>query len=632
MRVSVIMPCYNAADWIGVALRSLLNQTVLPHEIIVVDDGSDDESAEIAESFGAPVRVLRVPNGGAARARKTGVAEASGDALMFMDADDLIAPDSLAALAGCLSAHPGQIALTPWYRYEQVNGAVWLPRPASCPPRRPEHDDLQAWLSGWYHPPCAVLWSRAAYERSGGWDEDLAVNQDGDIMMRGLVRGNRLVLTRTGAAFYRRLPVETATVSGGRSTRKGVQSRLRVLDRITGMLEEEHRTPFYANELRLAYKDVKDSCPSEFGDLRTWADGALYALPRRRAAKARSAGLPICDQTIRPSADTLPRPSLATSPAVSVVIPTWNRAEIALRAVNSVLEQSFRDLELIVVDDASTDDTVERLRAVTDTRLRIVRQSVNQGVAAARNRGLAEARAPLVAFLDSDDLWRPDKLERQVAAMQAASPRVGILYCGIENRAPDTRDRWTPVARGPVFETMLEKNLLHGLPSTGLFRREVFDMVGGFDTSFPAIEDFEMWLRITRFWEVDFVPETLASYYDGKDTDTAGLRRSRNLVANNAARDMFHQRYARDMRAASVEHEFLLESARRRAEEGGLARWRAARSVLKAIRYRPQASKLYAWLPLILMKPQLRDRIVDRIRALRHPAAFERPDKSADAN
>jgi len=110
MRVSVIMPCYNAADWIGVALRTLLNQTVLPHEIIVVDDGSDDESAEIAESFGAPVRVLRVPNGGAARARKTGVAEASGDALMFKDADDLIAPGSLAALAGCLSAHPGQIA------------------------------------------------------------------------------------------------------------------------------------------------------------------------------------------------------------------------------------------------------------------------------------------------------------------------------------------------------------------------------------------------------------------------------------------------------------------------------------------------------------------------------------------
>ena len=624
MKISVIVPCFNAASWIGVTLRSLLNQTLRPAEIIVANDGSDDDSAAIAESFGSPVKVLNLENGGAALARAKGAALATGDALMFMDADDLIAPETLAALAACLREHPDAIALSPWKRYERVDGTVWLPAPASCPVRHAGQDDLQGWLSGWYHPPCAVLWSRQAFERSGGWDGDVTVHDDGDVMMRGLVRGNRLILSETGMAFYRRLPDGTGSLSGRASTREGVASRFRVIDRIASMLGEQGRTAFYADDLRIAYRSILDTCPEAFLDLRGRVQDAVANLPARQRAQAGEGGLAVCRAAPEaPKKNDWRPPRTGTSPAVSVVIPTFNRAASVRRAIDSVLAQDHTDLELIVVDDASTDDTAQSVRRIADDRVRLLEQPVNGGVAAARNRGIGAARAPLIAFLDSDDIWLPGKLSLQVAMMEAMPAQVGIVYSGIENQTPGGAERWTPSWRGDVFRRLLMVNGIHGGASTAMIRREVFDMVGTFDTTFPAIEDYEMWTRIARFWQVEFFAEPFAAYFDTASDDTAGQRRSRNLRANNDARAMFHRRYLDDMRSAGIEHEFLLESARRRATEGTYGRLCAARTILKAIRHRPQAKKLYGWLALILVPPGPRDRIVALLRKAQRRA---RPD------
>lgn len=613
MKISVVMPCYNASAWIGVALRSLLNQTLVPTEIIVVDDGSSDDSAAIAERFGPPLQVLRVPNAGASAARMQGAEMASGDALMFMDADDLIQPDTLAAQAACLGDHPGTIALAPWRRYQRVDDTVWLARPASCPPRRDGQDDLQAWLSGWYHPPCAVLWSRQSFERSGGWDPNITVNDDGDVMMRGLVRGNRLVLSREGSGFYRRIPGEAQTLSSRRSTRDGVTSRLRVIERIASMLESEHRIASYACDLRTSYRLILETCPEEFTDLRERVQTLIAKLPATRHQRPGSR-LDIC--TARPhifDKAPLKMPRSGVSPVVSVVIPTYNRAQSVCRAIDSVLTQDHTDLEVIVVDDASTDDTAQVVRQIPDDRIRLVEQPVNQGVSAARNRGIAEARAPLIALLDSDDVWLPGKLSRQIELMDASPANVGLIYTGIENRTSGGAKTFVPTLRGDVFASLLKVNKMHGCPSTALIRREVFDMVGKFDRTYPAIEDYEMWIRIARFWRVDFISEPLAAYFDAAEDDAAGLRRSRNLRANNDAREMFHARYSEDMRRAGTEPAFVLESARRRASEGAIGRLMGAKAILKTIRHSPRALELYGWLAVILLPPRIRNRITRSI-------------------
>jgi len=137
---------------------------------------------------------------------------------------------------------------------------------------------------------------------------------------------------------------------------------------------------------------------------------------------------------------------------VSVVLPTFNRADTVGRAIRSVLDQTFTDLELIVVDDGSTDDTVAVLARFADPRLRVLRSTVNRGVSAARNKGIEEARGRFIAFEDSDDSWRPQKLQRQIDCLASAGEGVAVVGCGWQlheaRRTETTRPRLRGRPRG----------------------------------------------------------------------------------------------------------------------------------------------------------------------------------------
>ncbi|HXG51616.1 MAG TPA: glycosyltransferase family A protein [candidate division Zixibacteria bacterium] len=193
-------------------------------------------------------------------------------------------------------------------------------------------------------------------------------------------------------------------------------------------------------------------------------------------------------------------------PLVSVVIPTYNRWPMVREAVESVLAQSFRDFELIVVDDGSTDGTAERLASVRGVT--VLRRS-RGGPAAARNAGVARSRGKYVAFLDSDDLWLPRKLELQTAYLEAAPEREICqseeiwLRCGVRVN-PKARHR---KPSGDIFRRSLDLCLVS--PSAVMMTRELFDRMGGFDESFPVCEDYELWLRIGARYPVWLLEEPL---------------------------------------------------------------------------------------------------------------------------
>ena len=182
-------------------------------------------------------------------------------------------------------------------------------------------------------------------------------------------------------------------------------------------------------------------------------------------------------------------------PAVSVIIPTFNRRRLVEQAIDSVLTQEFGDYELIVVDDGSTDDTAAAL-AVYGDRIRVLRQP-NRGVSAARNTGIRAAKASLIAFLDSDDLWRPAKLTRQTAFLQA---HPDALICQTEEIWIRNGVRVNPAKKhrkqsGMIFERSLELCLVS--PSAVMMHRRLLDEVGLFDERLPACEDYDLWLRIS---------------------------------------------------------------------------------------------------------------------------------------
>jgi glycosyltransferase involved in cell wall biosynthesis len=195
------------------------------------------------------------------------------------------------------------------------------------------------------------------------------------------------------------------------------------------------------------------------------------------------------------------------NPEVSIIIPTYNRGWILKEAIDSVLSQGFSDFELIVVDDGSTDDTREILDSY-DRDIIVVRQ-LNQGVSAARNRGIAGSRAQLVAFLDSDDLWLPQKLTRQVAFFQS---NPDAMICQTEETWVRNGVRVNPKKRhhklsGLIFEPSLALCLVS--PSAVMIRKTLFDTVGLFDERLPACEDYDLWLRISCQYPVFLIDDPL---------------------------------------------------------------------------------------------------------------------------
>jgi glycosyltransferase involved in cell wall biosynthesis len=202
-------------------------------------------------------------------------------------------------------------------------------------------------------------------------------------------------------------------------------------------------------------------------------------------------------------------------PRVSVIIPTYNRADMLTRAVESVLTQTYTDFELIVVDDGSTDDTVGRLDGFKD-RISIIRQK-RKGVSAARNAGIAASKGDLLAFLDSDDQWLPDKLAVQVDFFDQ-SPNA--LICQTEETWIRNGRRVNPKTRhqkpsGDVFEPSLHLCLVS--PSAVMMRRTLFDLVGQFDENLPACEDYDLWLRVSARFPVYLIDDPQIIKYGGHD-------------------------------------------------------------------------------------------------------------------
>jgi glycosyltransferase involved in cell wall biosynthesis len=197
---------------------------------------------------------------------------------------------------------------------------------------------------------------------------------------------------------------------------------------------------------------------------------------------------------------------------VSVVIPTYNRRHYIVEAVESVLAQTYRPLEIIVVDDGSTDGTEGELQRFKK-EVKYFRQE-NAGPSAARNRGIRAATGEYVALLDSDDLWAPTKLEKQVSLMER-SPQVGVVFCEIARLEVDTGEtqvrRCPPDLRGDIRRRLLRRNCVIGSDSAVLVRRACFDQMGVFDESLQQAEDWDLWIRISRHFRFDFVPEPLVT-------------------------------------------------------------------------------------------------------------------------
>ena len=233
-------------------------------------------------------------------------------------------------------------------------------------------------------------------------------------------------------------------------------------------------------------------------------------------------------------------------PTVSVVVPTYNRADHLERTIESVLDQRFGDFELVVVNDGSTDETAAVIDRFDDPRIRALSHETNRGGSAARNTGIAASRGEYVAFLDDDDEWLPDKLGRQVAHLEARSDEWVAVYCDFENvrHGPGKRLRRLAkrvmVDRGAsdgkrqggasLIPATLSMDITLGGASTLLVRRDVLERLDGFDPAFERHQDWEFVIRLLRVGKLAYLDEVLVKKHETGRPSADDLRDAKRTL------------------------------------------------------------------------------------------------------
>lgn len=235
-------------------------------------------------------------------------------------------------------------------------------------------------------------------------------------------------------------------------------------------------------------------------------------------------------------------------PTASIVIPTLNRAHLVTRAIKSVLTQTYQDFEIIVVDDGSIDETEKVIKSCNNKRIKYIKHKKTKGPGAARNTGIEAAIGYYIAFLDSDDEWLPTKLEKQINLFKKTTFNAGLIYCGvahIDQINRNVKEKWIPKYRGYTFKKNLSENFVVSGSSTVIVQRKALEKAGKFDESLTSCEDWDLWIRIAKYYEFDFVPEILVNCFAHSERISSNFERvvlGLKLFSKNYKKEIDKQR------------------------------------------------------------------------------------------
>ena len=502
--ISIVIPTYNSAKFITEALESVFAQTYSNYEVIVVDDGSTDDTQQVLESYQNKISYTYQENQGVAAARNKAIAIATGELIAFLDADDLFLPDKLQHQVNLFLTQADLGMVVSGWRIAKEQGeivgdvALWKNLPEL---------DLKTWL--YWKPvlPSATMVRRQWLLKVGGFAGETIPVEDVECFLELITQGCKAAWCPFIDTIYRQVNADSAC----RNTLQRVES-LKLLhqryfakaDLPAGIRQAENKV-VYSNLVWSAWHLYQNGYEQKMSDyLRqslSYTTQSAGSISLNWLESFGSFGdleqtqLNTYELTKTAAWQELIADTLATKqPQVSVIIPAYNSAKYISDAIASVLAQTYTDYEIILIDDGSTDNT-EAVVAPYLKQIRYFKQS-NQGVSAARNRGIYLARGEFVAFLDADDLIMPHKLEQQAEIME--QPEIGIVNSGFRLITEDGEEisdteRWHSIPELTPEVWLMQKPVL---PSAMMFRRDWLLQVGGFDPRFFASEDVELVLRM----------------------------------------------------------------------------------------------------------------------------------------
>ncbi|MGB3266081.1 MAG: glycosyltransferase [Microcoleus sp.] len=505
-QVSVIIPAYNGDRYIAQAVESVLAQTLTDWEIVIVDDGSTDETHQVLQPYLDKIRYVYQENRGVAAARNRGIQEAKGEFIAFLDQDDFFEPDKLAAQIALFRSSPSLgIVNSGWRLVNEQGDAIsditpWLYFPKL---------NLETWIVQMPVLPSAMMFSRQWLEIAGGFNSEFDSVDDSDLVLRLAVLGCEAAWLPQITVSYRQHDKNVSIKKALKQANLFITLKQQFFAKpdLPQHIRELENPAFYEALTWMAWQLYYSNYPVEAVDffqksLRYSPYSARKTVTdwlKRLGAIAQVYGKTIDFQILRNLSEwkQLMASILSSKkPRVSVIIPAYNCERYIARAVESAINQTYKDWEIIVVDDGSTDSTSQVLDVYRDI-IQYVYQE-NQGAAIARNRACEIAKGEFLAFLDADDFFLPEKLAKQIACFEA-DPSLGMVQNGWLMVDETGKDIYASVPWEESPNLDLEAFVLFKSvrPSAMMLRREWWERLGGFDPRFPPTEDLDFALRLT---------------------------------------------------------------------------------------------------------------------------------------
>lgn len=493
-KVSVIIPCYNQAQFLEDSVSSILAQSFEDWECIIVNDGSPDDTSAVARELlrkdpKARIRLLEKENGGLASARNFGIESARGRYILPLDADDKLDSNFLKETVAILDNNPEfSIVYTDEQNFGELNHI-----------HVKGDSRLDVLKYGNVHDYCS-LYRKEVWERVGGYSPAMYLGgEDWNFWVAAAKHGFKSFHLQKPLFFYRNRP--NTMVSG----------TLASLDEVWAHIVFHHPEIYTKEEIEKAKNILANTKPENIEKLKI----ALKKHPDNKILQK------IAEAVFGKKNDLL----------VSVIIPTYNRPDLLIRVIRSVKEQTYKNIEIIVINDAGKE--VSDIVNFFSEELNIVyiRYGQNRKHAGARNVALRVARGDIICYLDDDDVFLPDHVERVVDELLRA-PEAKFVYTKavyvIESYGrgqPHEVDRTDP--HGESFYSKERLHVCNYIPiNTWGHWKHVIEEVGFFDESLDTFEDWDFLLRCSRSFDLVHIPVVTVEVHQRLDPDNV-LRRER---------------------------------------------------------------------------------------------------------
>lgn len=474
-KVSIIIPVYNGSNYLKAAIDSALDQTYENIEVVVVNDGSSDDGAteKIAKSYGNKIRYYKKENGGVATALNLGIKKMTGEYFSWLSHDDLYYSDKIEAQINFLAKLRFKKVFL-YSNYSILRGKLITPvvHNHEMLTRKPKYSLLRGCVNG-----ITVMVPKTILDEMGEFDEQLRTAQDYDYWRR--IEKKYDFVHMEDVLSITRLHSEQDTVVSPRVIEEGDKLWIDMIDRLTIKEKVRYEGTLYNFFLEMTKFLETTPYPGALDHSKT-----LLSKLEKDVAKTHF------------------------NPRVSVVIPVYNMVEQALRAIESVRNQSYKNIEIVIIDDASTDDMgALNKMAQAHKNIKLFTQKVNAGPAAARNRGINESTGEYIAFLDSDDEFLPNKLKAQLASMAKHNPIVS--YTAYLKREGNYETLMCDPGLTGIVVPRIISNCAIATPTVIVRKNFLIEENLFFNEKIRIAEDTCFWLEIAKRSEILLVNEPL---------------------------------------------------------------------------------------------------------------------------